>query len=251
MVDEQQPAKKVVKRVVKKTVVRPLPPTQPQPTMRYGRPVTGTTATKPRAKTRTGTTHPSTPRPAVARPRVDVGAKVGAAGRAIGTRGSSAASGVAGVAGSASRTAGSFVADRFHRAIVWRVPHIDLRLASLISGLVAGLVSGGLALAALALFTEVRGVASGGGRWGALTFVAVSVVAFVVGERLLTAFGSSMARLTSLLGVILTIVAILGLFLGLADSRWGLVIVPVLAAICYAIAHWLLSLAENTPPELD
>ena len=93
----------------------------------------------------------------------------------------------------------------------------------------------------------MRGVSSGGGRWGSLTFVVVTFVAFALGELLLTAFGSSQARLTSFLGAVLTIVAILGLFLGLADTQWALIIVPTLGAISYAIANGLLNLAEDSP----
>ena len=53
------------------------------------------------------------------------------------------------------------------------------------------------------------------------------------------------ARLTSFLGVVLSITAILGLFIGLADSRWALFLVPVLSAIMYAISYALLNIAES------
>lgn len=242
MAADQQPAKKVVKRVVKKTVVRPPTSGEPAKTVRYGRAVS--TATRPRPKAK------ASPRPAPrapARPRVDVGAKVGAAGRALTSRGSSAVSGVAGAAGSASRATGSFVAGRFRATRAWRIPHIDPLLASLITGLVVGMVSVGLGVVALSVFSELRGVSSGGGRWGSLTFVVVAFVAFVLGEVLLSAFGSVQARLVSFLGVVLTIVAMLGLFLDLVDTTWAVVLLPVLGAVTYAAAHWLIDLAERTP----
>jgi hypothetical protein len=224
MVDEQQPAKKVVKRVVKKTVTRPAAPPVTK-TVRYGRPVS-----HPTGPTRT-------------RPRV----KVGAAGKALTSRSATVASGVAGAAGSAARATGGFVADRFRAIIAWRVPHIDPRLASLITGLLVGLVSVGLGLIALAIFNDVRGVASGGKQWGSLTFVVVTFIAIILGDLLLTAFGTARAGLISFLGVVLAIVAILGLFLEMADDNRALVLVPVLGAVTYLASQWLISVAESSP----
>lgn len=231
MADEKRPAKKVVKRVVKKTVVRPSSSEPSAKPFRYGRPVSTQTA---KAK------------PA-ARPKPASSARIGAAGKAISSGGSRAASGVGGAARSASRATGSFVAGRFRALRDWRIPHLHPRVGAGITGLIVGLVAVGLGLAALAVFSEVRGVASGGGRWGSLTFVVVTFVAFVLGELLLSAFGSTQARLTSFLGVVLTIIAILGLFLELADSIWALILVPALGAVAYVVANWLLDLAEGSP----
>ncbi|MBC7633961.1 hypothetical protein [Aeromicrobium sp.] len=253
MVDEQQPAKKVVKRVVKKTVVRPTSSTPPPTKMRYGRPVATAAASKPKAKaeSKAGASPRPPPVRAPARPRVDVGAKVGAAGRVLGSRGSSAASGVAGAAGSASRATATFVVDRWHAVIDWRIPHIDLRIAAVITGLIVGLVTVGLGLASLALFTQVRGVASGGGRLGSLAFVVVAFVGYYLGARLLSAFGSTQGRLTSGLAIVLAIVAMLGLFLGIVDSPVALVVLPVLSLVAYSVAYQLIVLAENSPPLED
>jgi hypothetical protein len=241
MVDEQEPPrKKVVKRVVKKTVTRPSSPPAAEP-IRYGRPVS-TTSTKPRAKvaSRRGARPAG---PTRTRPRV----KVGAAGKALTSRSADVASGVAGAAGSAARAIGTFVADRFRAMIAWRVPHIDPRLASVITGLLVGLVSVGLGLVALEIFNDVRGVSSGGKQWGSLTFVVVTFIAIILGDLLLTAFGTARAGLISFLGVVLTIVAILGLFLEMADDQRALVLVPVLGAVTYLASHWLISVAESSP----
>ena len=238
MVDEQKPAKKVVKRVVKKTVTRPATPPADK-AIRYGRPVS---TAKPRARvaSRSGSKPAGPPR---TRPRV----KVGAAGKALSSRGATVASGVAGATGSAARTSGRFVADRFRALIAWRIPHINPRLASIITGLVVGLVSVGLGLIALAIFNDVRGVASGGKQWGSLTFVVVTFIAIILGDLLLTAFGTARAGLISFLGVVLAIVAILGLFLGMADDNRALVLVPALGAVTYLISEWLISVAESSP----
>lgn len=239
MVDEQRPAKKVVKRVVKKTVTRPSSPSAETP-VRYGRPVA--TTTKPRAKvaSRPGAKPAGATK---ARPRVNVGA----AGKALGSRTADVASGVAGVASSAARTTGTFIADRFHALMAWRIPHLDPRLASAITGLLVGLVSVGLGLLALEIFNDVRGVSAGGKQWGSLTFVVVTFLAIVLGDLLLRAFGASRAGVVSFLGVVLTIVAILGLFLEMADDRRALVLVPVLACVMYVISQWLITVAESSP----
>jgi chromate transport protein ChrA len=237
MSDEQQPAKRVVKRVVKKTVVRPPSAREPEPQVRYGRPVTGTTA-RPKAKA-------ATAKPSKQRAKLELGGKVKGVQKVISSRGSNAASGVAGVARSAAGHVGSRIARGGRAVRDWRIPRWDPLPASIFTGAVAGLVGVGLGLAALVMFTHLRGVASGGGRCGSLTFVVVAFIAFVVGELLLSAFGSAQARITSFLGVVLTIVAILGLFLGVLETAWALVLVPVLGAVTYAISYGLLNLAET------
>lgn len=257
MVDEQQPAKKVVKRVVKKTVTRPTSAPAPEPakTVRYGRPVS-TTAAKPQAKVASRPTAKAAGKPVTkpaaasagttTKPRPQVGAKVGAAGKALSSRGADLASRTAHIAGSAGHATGTFMSDRFHALIDWRVPHIDPRAATPITGAVVGLISVGLGLGALQIFNAVRGVAAGGGQWGSLTFVVVTFIAIVIGDLLLRAFGTAQSGLTSFLGVILAIVALLAFFLELADSRWALVLVPVLLAATYFLAHWVLTLAESS-----
>lgn len=243
MADDSKPAKKVVKRVVKKAVVAPAP-TSEEPQVRYGRPVT--TAPRPKAKVDAA---PTKSKPA--RPKIDVATKVKGAQKAVTSKGSSAVSGVAGGVRSASSRLGDSISDSFYRLRTWRMPHWSPLPAAVFTGVVVGLISVGLALASKALFNELRGVSAGGGRWGSLTFVVVAFIAFVLGELLLSGFGVAQARLTSFLGVVLTIVAMLGLFLGLADTIWAALIVPVVAVISYVLAHWLLQIAENSPAEAD
>lgn len=238
MADEQRPPKKAVKRVVKKTVVRPPGTGSASGSGRSGRPG----GTKLRV---------ASPKRPPQRPGAQVGARLGGAGKALSARGSSVVSRTAGTTRSATRALGSAVAGRTRAVRDWRIPRLPALPAALITGAVVGLVTVGLTLAALALFSELRGVSSGGGRWGTLTFVVVAFVAFVLGELLLSAFGSAQPRLISFLGVVLTIVAILALFLEIAETRWALILVPATAAITYAVAHWLLDLAENSPKQLD
>ncbi|MCW2799843.1 MAG: hypothetical protein JWQ70_1315 [Aeromicrobium sp.] len=248
MADEQRPAKRVVKRVVKKTVARPAAASEPEPQVRYGRPVTGT-APRPKAKAAAPTPASAKTTKATTRPpraKLALGGKVTNARKAIATRGSDAAWGVADSARSVTRGVGGRVA-RGGRAIRnVRIPHWDPLPASIFTGAVVGLVAVGLGRAALAMFERTRGVSSGGGNWGSLTFVVVTFIAFVVGELLLSAFGSTQARLTSFLGIVLAITALLGLFLGLSETNWALLLVPVLGAVTYAISFGLLNIAENS-----
>jgi hypothetical protein len=264
---EQDPTKRVVKRVVKKTVVRPAasasrpaqPAAAPKPVVRYGRPAatasrpsgaaTSSSGTKARVATTSKTTaQPAGPAPARPKlkrqaPSIDLGAKV-AGVRDVAGRTWWA---VADTASDAARTTGRFTAARARTVAAWRLPHINPYLASVVTGVVVGLVAVLLGAASLALFSAVRGVSSGGGLWGGLAFSAVAVVSVFVGEALLRGFGTHSARLTSVFAVILAIVAMLGLFLDSVDGAAGLVLVPLIGAAGYALSHWLVDLAENTP----
>ncbi len=259
---DQQPPKKVVKRVVKKAVTQP-------PAMRYGRPsaappkvteAPGSSAptvvadrTEPAPAPpvtvdqvdarRSGFKRPQLKAPQFKAPRVDLGP--------VRDRAARAASGVGTTTRSTARSVADFTVDRWYDLRAWWLPTVEPLRASAITGLLMGLLAVGLGVAALAIFSEVRGVASGGGTWGSLTFVVVAFVAFAVGERLLAGFGAPMPRLTSFLGITLTLVAILGLFLGVADSTLGVVVVPLVSALGFLAAHWLLALAELAPPELE
>ncbi len=254
-------AKRVVKRVVKRVETSSSPTKDPAPTVRYGRPVApaaraetparrrrpapvadqpapsgvpdepGTVLAEPIAAPRRSPVR----RPSV--PRVDLGS----ARQRLGSAGT-------GVAGAGQR-AGTAVANAFWWVVDgvrgWRLPRLDAVPAALLTGAFTGLVSVLLGLGALQVFSWLRGVASGGGTWGSLTFVVVAFVAFVLGELLLSAFGTPSPRLTSFLGVVVTIVVILGVYLDEADTRLALLLVPAIAATSFTIAHWLMAAAES------
>ena len=254
MVDDQEPAKRVVRRVVKKTVVRPTSPAPAAPTVRYGRPVA--TAARPSAPSPPASkgsvpTAPGRPasRPKIARrrPSVDLGATAAGvrdvAGRAWWATADTVADGTG--------AAGRLVATRARAVAAWRLPHLNPYLASVVTGAVVGVVAVALGLGALAIFEAVRGVSAGGGLWGGISFVVLAVVVMFLGEALLRGFGSQAARLTSFLAVVLTIVAMLGLFPDAADSSAGLLVVPLLGVAAYVVSHWLVDLAENTPATVE
>jgi hypothetical protein len=247
MVDEKQPAKKVVKRVVKKTVVRPASPAPAARTVgRPSRPV----ATAPRAKAAA-----PPPKAETARPKVEVGAKVGSAGRALGARGagvaSGAASGLSRVAGSAWQGARTRGGSGLEAMRGWRVPQLHPVAAAALTGALAGLVTVVLGVGAKALFAQIRGVPTGGGAWGSLAVVVVTALTVVVGARLLAAFGAEHAGLTSFLGAIFTVILVLAFFLAPSDTAWALLLFPALGALSYAAAHLMLDQAEKMPRRVE
>jgi hypothetical protein len=266
MVDEQQPPRRVVKKVVKKTVVRPaaVKPTTAKPTtakpavggaapaMRYGRPVA--TAAKPAPKAKAAPSSPAAPQPRPGGPRprrpapsIDVRAKTAGArdlaGRAWWATADHFAVG--------SRAVGRLAAGRARAAAGWRLPHLNPYLASVVTGAMVGLVAVLLAALSLQVFEAVRGVSSGGGLWGGIAVVAIALVCVAAGEALLRGFGTRSARLTSVLAVMLVIIAMLGLFLDVVDGVAGLVLVPLLGAAGYVLAHWLVDLSESSPVDVD
>jgi hypothetical protein len=260
MVDEQQPPRRVVKKVVKKTVVRPAaakpaqttsPAGESAPTIRYGRPVA--TAAKPVPKAKAASARPAakvtTGSPKVRRPApsIDVRAKTAGARDLAGRAWWSTADHVA----VGSRTAGRFVAGRARAVAAWRLPHLSPYLASVVTGVVVGIVAVLLAALSLRVFEAVRGVSSGGGLWGGLVFAAIAIVCLFAGEALLRGFGTPSARLTSGFAVLLAIIAMLGLFLDLVGGATGLVLVPLIGAASYLLAHWLVDLAEKSPASVD
>lgn len=248
MVDEQEPAKRVVKRVVKKTVVRPTSPAAPPARVRYGRPVATAAKPRPQAKvqSRPAGKAPVTKAP-VARQRIDLRSKASTARERAGHAWWTVADGVGGGA----RTTSGFVAARARSVAGWRLPHLSPYLAAAITGAVVGIVAIVLGIAALAIFDAVRGVSSGGGLWGGLTFAGIAVVVGFLGAALLRGFGSASGLLISFLAVVLTIIAILGLFLDLADTWVALPLVPLLGIAAFTLSRWLIDIAESTPPEID
>lgn len=251
MVEEREPAKRVVKRVVKKTVVRPAAPTEPAPTVRYGRPVA--TATKPTPKAKVASPKTATakvavaPKPPPERPRLDVGARLQAAGHRV----SDGWWVVADAVRDGSGAAWARLSSSARAVAAWRLPHINIYLATVVTGAVVGLVAVVLGYASLQVFEQVRGVATGGGLWGGLAFIVIALIAWWLGSALLAGFGARSGRLTSLLGVVVTVVAILGLFLEPAQTAAAVVIIPTLSLASYTLAHWLIDLAERTPAEID
>ena len=265
-VNDEQP-KKVVRRVVKRTVVRPVSdvgrderpkvaapgrPSAPR-TRTVTNPTTGRTVTlggrpadrpdvpsgkAPAAKPSSR----STPDPAPAKPKVPrrsprdvlddwrlaVADRSAGAGRAV-------RSGT-GAVGTGVRSAG-------RRVLGVRLPHWpDLR-GVLATAVVTGIVVVGLGAASLELFDRIFGVKSGGA-WGVLAFALIALASYVVSRLLLGWFGHPNPVVTSALAQLFGIVLLLILLPTDAQSLWSLLIVPAVSLAAHLAAHGGILLAE-------
>ncbi len=273
-VNDEQP-KKVVRRVVKRTVVRPAsdvgrdeqrakvaapgrastPRTRTVTNPSTGRTVTlggrpadrEGTATKPsspakkaspaaKASTRT------TPEPVSAKPKV-----VRRSPRDVLDDWRLAASDRSAVAGRAVRSGtgavGAGVRSAGRRVVGVRLPHWPDVRGVVATAVVTGLVVVGLGSATLELFDRIFGVKSGGA-WGVLAFALITVAAFVVSRTLLGWFGHASAVVTAALAQLFGVVLLLILLPTNAQSLWSLLIVPAVSLASHVAAHGGILLAE-------
>jgi tryptophan-rich sensory protein len=231
MVDERRPTKKVVKKVVKKTVV--VRPAQTGSTkVRPAAPKAGTPLAKLRAKaSRPSIRIPSPPR----RPGAGLAARARLAGSRVGDRGRDA----------------SFAAKRRVRSSVgWlrdlRLPRLSPMRAAAITGLVAGLLAVALGYLSYELFSATRGTTAGGA-WGAIVLVVVAFVTFAAGELLLGGFGVDHGRFISAMSIMLVLVFILTFFLELAAGPAAWILIPVLGMIAFMASGRVALIAADQP----
>lgn len=231
MVDERRPTKKVVKKVVKKTVV--VRPAQPGSTkVRPAAAKAGTPLAKLRAKASRPTIRiPSPPR----RPGAGLAARARLVGSRVGDRG---------------RDVSFATRSRVRSGLLWlrdlRLPHLSPMRAAAITGLVAGLLAVALGYLSYELFSATRGTTAGGG-WGALVLVVVAFVTFAIGELMLGGFGVDHGRFISSLSIMLVLVFILMFFLELAAGPGAWILIPVLGMIAFMASCRLALLVADQP----
>lgn len=252
MAEEQEPVRKVAKRVVKKTVVK-RPVTPPAATIRYGRPSVRTSPSAPRAaappSAKSAKSTSSTAKVRPARPPLAIGKKAGATGKAVGARTARAASTTFDGVKGATRRAGENVSDSIYSLRHYSLPRIEQTKAAASVGAVVGIAVVAITSLLLTIFSHLRGVSTGGGRWGSLTVVVVAFIAFALGEFLLAKWYVRQPRITSFLALCLELVIIMGFFLGVINSVWAWLIMPILGAVTFAIAHRLIAIADSSPRE--
>ncbi len=110
--------------------------------------------------------------------------------------------------------------------------------ASILTGLLVGLLTVGLTWASLRLCEVVQGTSSCGNP-GFFLLLAIMVAMVLVGRLLLHAFGVADPGSTSFLGM--GIVAVVAL-LFLVDQLflwWMVLAIPAVAMASYALAHWV------------
>lgn len=122
-------------------------------------------------------------------------------------------------------------------------PTVAPWLTGIAAGLLVGLLSVALVALAMAGFEAVRGTSSGGGP-GFLVLVAIVALAAVVGRFLLAFGGVPYPGMTSFLGLCAVLVMVLLFLMGEVFSVWMWLVIPVLAAIMFALFTLLLPRME-------
>jgi hypothetical protein len=233
MVDERRPTKKVIKRVVKKTVVV-RPARAGSTTVKQAAPPAASTPLaklKAKASSRPTIRIPTPPR----RP----GAGLASRARLAGSRVSDRASDVA-------YTTNVAVRRGLHRIRDTRLPHLSPLRAAAVTGVVVGLFAVTLGYLSYELFSATRGTSAGGG-WGALVLVVVAFVTFAVGELLLGGFGVDHGRFISAMSVMLVLVLVLTFFLELAAGPIAWILFPVLGVIAFMASCRVMMFAAEQP----
>jgi hypothetical protein len=235
MVDERRPTKKVVKKVVRKTVVvRPArtgtTQVQQAPPTKVGTPL-GRIRAKAATRSRPSFRIPSPPR----RPGAGLADRARQMGSRVGDRGRDASF--------ATRT-------KVRSGLNWlhdlRLPHLSPMRAAAITGLVVGLLAVSLGYLSYELFSATRGTTAGGG-WGALVLVVVAFVTFAIGEVLLGGFGVEHGRFISSMSVMLVLVLVLTFFLDFAAGRGAWFLFPVLGVLTFMASCRMMLFAADQP----
>ena len=118
------------------------------------------------------------------------------------------------------------------------LPSIGGMPAAIVTGALVGALTVGLTWAALRGCEAVKGTSSCGGP-GLLLLVVILILAILLGSFLLRAFGVPDPGSNSFLAVGLLAVLTLLFLMDALFSWWILVVVPVLAILTFALAHWV------------
>ncbi|MDQ6933738.1 MAG: hypothetical protein M3130_00295 [Actinomycetota bacterium] len=121
----------------------------------------------------------------------------------------------------------------------FKLPHLNSRVATVLSGIIVGLVGVVLAIGTDQGCQAARGVNTCGGGVGLFALIVILVVEVLVGAVLLRAFGVADPASTSFLGVALVAVIAMLFFVGALGSMWMLVVIPVLTGLTYLFAWWV------------
>ena len=125
------------------------------------------------------------------------------------------------------------------------LPTIPARLAVVVTGLLVGAAGGAATFGAMAGCEAVRGVSTCGGAPGFFILLAIVVLMILLGGMLLKAFKVSDPGSTSFLAVgVVTVVTMLAL-LDVIYSRAMFVVIPVLTAAAFLLAHWVTTRFEG------
>jgi hypothetical protein len=131
------------------------------------------------------------------------------------------------------------------------LPSLPGRVASIVAGAVVGLVGTALTYLSLQGCNAVRGTKSCGGGPGLLLLLLILVLMVLLGGVLLALWDVPEPRSASFLGVGVLAVVLLIASLRELDSVWMFLVVPVICALTFLLAHWVttafVELPENGP----
>jgi hypothetical protein len=125
------------------------------------------------------------------------------------------------------------------RRVLPRLPALGAMTAAAVTGTLVGLATVLLTSGALRGCETVRGTATCGGGPGLLLLVVIFLLSTLIGGVLLRAFGVSDPSSTSLLGVGLLAVIALLFLINVLMSWWMVLVIPLVAAGTFALAHWV------------
>lgn len=118
------------------------------------------------------------------------------------------------------------------------LPSVGGMAASIITGVLVGVLTVGLTGAGFALCEVVRGTSSCGNP-GFVLLLAIMVAMVLLGTVLLRAWGVSDPGSTSFLAVGLLAVLALLFLVDVLFAWWMIIAIPVLTAATYALAYWV------------
>ena len=121
-------------------------------------------------------------------------------------------------------------------------------VAALLGGLVVGVVGVLLAYLALRGCESVRGAETCGGP-GVVVLVAILALMVLLGGLVLTLLSAPEGRATAFLGVGVVAVVVLLTPADVLDSVWALLVVPVVSAAAFVLAHWVTTTFVEPTPE--
>ncbi len=128
------------------------------------------------------------------------------------------------------------------------LPTVSGRVAAPITGVLVGLFGAGLTYASLGACDAIRGTTSCGGP-GLFVLVAIVVLMIVFGALLLRLFKVPDPRSTSFLAVGVTVVVVLVTLMQALFSSWMFLVVPVISAVAYSLAHWVTTRYVELPDD--
>jgi hypothetical protein len=236
MAEEQRGDKRVVKKVVRKTVV--VRPAQPGSTSL--RTPTRTSGDTPLAKLKAKAATVSRPTFRLPSPPRRPGAGLAGRARLVGTRISDRWYDVTFAAKQA-------LGRGLHKVRDTRLPHLSPMRGAAATGVVTGLMSVTLGWLSYELFSATGSATSSG--WRALILVVVAFLTFAAGELLLDGFGIDHGRVISATSIMLVLVLVL-LFkplLELAAGPGAWILMPVLGVITFMASCRVMALAADQP----